>query len=645
MYVIVVTPLIRGTKLESLSYFSSQTYAVGSFLEVPVRGKLKRAIVTEVSPAATNKTSLKSADFSLRKLPAQPSAVTLPKTLLQTAEVLTGIYPVSVGAIVYQLLPPDIRNGNCPYPDYVEPINSADSIPTVLTATNVDRWRIYKNIIRSAFAQRATVMLVVPTTAYISELVQILGAGIEERVVYLSSLQTKSKREKILRDFSDTTYTKLIITTPSYAYLVRSDCRFVIIDQVGSSHYVTRKRPYLDHRIGLQKFAAALGAECIMGDLVPPTELEFERRADNYQTYNEAVKRVALPASLKIITQSNQSKSEKSFQLFSEELKQAINQTINNNGRVFLYAARRGLAPLVRCIDCGHIFRCPDSGAPYSLMRTYNQSGQEERWFVSSTSGKRVPAADVCPCCGSWRLRECGIGIQQVAEEWPTHFTQLPLTVIDNTTATTSKAVMAQCKDFFAQPAGVLLGTQMVLPYLSQGVSLSAVLSLDAARSLPSWRADETLFRLFMHLRECSSEEVLVQTRENVESDKLLQYAQNGALEKFYNDELDLRQLVNYPPYCTFILLTWVGTTEVCREVEDVIKKTIQLDTVQYYNHPHSTRSKVQRHGLIRVPVGSEAREEGEVAGGYAASHPTLFARLRSLPPYIKVEINPGRIV
>ncbi len=61
-------------------------------------------------------------------------------------------------------------------------------------------------------------------------------------------------------------------------------------------------------------------------------------------------------------------------------------------------------------MDCAHIFRSPQSGAPYSLVRTY-KGDTEERWFVCGASGERVRAADTCSQCGSWRLKERGIGV------------------------------------------------------------------------------------------------------------------------------------------------------------------------------------------------------------------------------------------
>jgi hypothetical protein len=71
MYVIQVTPLIRGTQLESLSYYSSLAYEAGTFLDVPIRGRNQLAMVVSSELVSATKTALKAATFSLRKLPPQ----------------------------------------------------------------------------------------------------------------------------------------------------------------------------------------------------------------------------------------------------------------------------------------------------------------------------------------------------------------------------------------------------------------------------------------------------------------------------------------------------------------------------------------------------------------------------------------------
>lgn len=630
MYVVQVTPLIRGTQLETLSYFSSTTYEIGSFVEVPIRGKTQHAIVTDIRPVSSTKTALKAATFSLRKLPNQPDPVILPHSIRETARSLAQRYPASEGALLFSLLPPDIRNGSRTFPRPEERTQNEESTPQLLTARIDERYVIYQSFIRSTFAQKGSIMVVVPTAVDVAYAKRQLEQGVHERVVTFSPSQTKRQRDDAYAKLEDTTSAKLIITTPTHAYLERSDLLAIIIEQSASGHYVTRQRPYLDHRDALIAYAAVTHRSILLGDTLPRTEDEVRRREESYLTYGEEVKRIAFTAPLSIITQKDKPKPDVPFQLFSEELRISVERALEGRGHVFFYAARRGLAPVVACVDCGHIFRCPDSNTPYSLIRT-EKNGEEERWFVSSTSGRRVRAADVCPQCGSWRLRERGIGIQTVADEWKSLMPESEVTILDSQTARTPKQAKKIADSFFTERSGVLIGTQLALPFISRGIDVSAIISLDAARAVPTWRADESLFRLLLRLRECTAKEVLVQTRS--ETDNLLIHATRGAVERFYDEEIALREMLQYPPYNTFILLTWVGTAESVLELQRPIKETLAEYTLQYYNEPNSTKQQTQRHGLLRIP-----RDRLGDTG-------PLIAALRRLPPYVKVEVNPERIV
>jgi primosomal protein N' len=259
------------------------------------------------------------------------------------------------------------------------------------------------------------------------------------------------------------------------------------------------------------------------------------------------------------------------------------------------------------------------------------KNGVEERWFVSSTSGRRVRAADTCAQCGSWRLRERGIGIQQAYDEWKEKMPNTDVFILDHTIAPTPAKARKIVAEFFAKKSGVLIGTQIALPYLHRGVDISAVISLDAARSTPTWRADESLFRLLMKLRENTAKEVFVQTRND--PDPLVSYAARGAVERFFDDEIALREQVKYPPFYTFILLTWSGAQAMVSETEKGIKRLLDTRQAQYYTNPHSTPEQTHRHAFMRIPASDTETYEN------------IMNKLRHIPPYVKVEINPERIV
>ncbi|MEX0930856.1 MAG: hypothetical protein WDZ68_01040 [Candidatus Paceibacterota bacterium] len=620
---------MRGSHVESLSYYVSTDYLPGTIVTIPIRKKEVRGIVVGSKPLSNARTEVRSANFSLRKLPAQKFAFPLPETLIETARQLTQTTPTTIGAALYALLPPEVRTGDQLISSDL-PCHGGYELPaiSVLQAYTLERYQVYRSRIREAFAHRGSVVFVVPTSADIERAYQSLSHGIERKVVTFSPVFGTKKLSRAYELFHDLSQAKLIITTPRHAFLDRHDITTIIIEQSRSPYYRSRIRPYFDMREVIKTFARVTGRAVLIGDILPHTEDEYARREDLYLTEYEHPKRLEFQSAFKVLKQSDKPAADIPFQLFSKQLIDMIKSTIESRRNVFLFAARRGIAPVVACVDCGYIFRCPDSGAPYSLMRT-KRNGEERRWFISPISGKRVRAMDTCSECGSWRLRERGIGIQQIYDE-ATKLFDVPVVLFDHTTATTHNKARLLMSTFYDAKGAILIGTSMVLPYIERPIEHTAIVSLDATRMIPTWRADEELLALILRLRECTTGSVWVQTR--TEPDSLIEYATRGLVDQFYTDEIELRQALNYPPFSIFVHLSYEGKKEDIANLESLIAKTIEPAKIIFYNTAQTSESNQVRNGLIRV-----SQSEWP--------NPTLMDNLRTLPQSIRIEINPQRIV
>ena len=628
MFIVEVTPFSKSSTIGTLSYYSTKNYPEGSIIEIPIRKKTIQGLVTHTKPVSAAKTAIKAATFSLKKIPPQNHIYTLPQSVLDTAHELEKTLPTHTGNIIFALLPPDIRAGLRSFPQCPTYKNEENHIPTILCGTNKDRFIAYKSHIRQAFAHRGSVLFIVPNSASVSTAKKNLEHGIEKRVITFSSTHNKKQLQASYDAFSDMSTAKLIITTPNFALLDRADITTIIIEESGSSHYKSRTRPYLDARDVLKTYAKVTKRSILLGDILPRTEEEILRRNDIYDTYDEHPKRLSFGNTF-TISQHKGKDGEKNLKIFTDETIETIHRTLKNKKRVFLYSARRGIAPLVLCYDCGYIFRCPDSGTPYSLLETGHGENMK-RWFISSTSGKKVRASDTCPDCGSWRLREQGIGIQQVTQNIQKTFKETPIIVFDHTTATTYNKAKKLIKQFYDAKGSILIGTSMVFPYIDKQIETSIITSYEATRAIPTWRAEETLLVLLLTLRNKTSDECLVQTRS--EKDYILKYAQKGQLAEFYNEEIMMRTALSYPPFSTFILLSWVGTSIQVKKIQEYIISVLPHINIQFYNTPLPTKKGITRNALIRIPQESWPDEK-------------LIHTLRTLPPSIRIEVNPDKIV
>lgn len=630
MFIVEVIPLVRGSHVDTLSYYTSQDFAPGTIIEVPIRKHTKPAIVLRSRPGSTAKAALRAATFTLRKLPEQDAVSTLPATLIHTAAELTKTVPAEMSAILHALLPKEVREGVITLEPVAPPEQHIVQVDiSVFQGTYEDRFRTYRSRIRETFAHRGSVLFVVPTSADVERARSYLERGIENRIVTFSSALTKRKLEKAYTDFHDLSHAKLIITTPSHAFLDRHDITQIIIDQSRSRAYKSRFRPYLDTRHCLKLMAKATSRSLLMGDLLPRTEDEYLRREDFYNTEGEPPKRLTLPSVLTVIEHIQPHTASSTFSLFSEELLKQIKTATSKRKNVFMYAARRGIAPIIACVDCGHIFRCPDSGAPYSLFKTM-KNGEEQRWFLAGASGKRIRASDTCGECGSWRLRERGIGIQHIESELKVQFPNTPIILFDHTTATSLRRATQLIGDFYEAKGAILLGTAMAMPYLEKKIPFTVITSLEAARSVPTWRAEEELFALLLNMREKTEEVCYLQTR--TAPDEIISLAQSGQTEKFYDEELSLREALKYPPMAEFIHLTFQGTAHSVTQLEQELNEHLATWKPRFYHAPTTTSTKATRYGLIRISRKDWPDQD-------------LVDALRVLPPNVRIEVNPDRII
>jgi primosomal protein N' (replication factor Y) len=501
--------------------------------------------------------------------------------------------------------------------------------PEILHAQKSERYAQYRSLVRETFAHSGSVLIVAPTSIEVFDLKEALSRGIEDRVVVLTSSQGKRELRSSYTMLEDFSHAKLIITTPSHALIERHDITRVIMEEARSPHYKERVRPYLDYRDVLRIHAHETGRYFLMGDLLPRTEEEYARREERYLTHGETPKRIELKGKLEVILKEDTGENKKPYALFTEKMLTLIKEVKKKKGHLFIFTARRGLAPIVTCQDCGYVFRSPESGAPYSLLRTM-KNGVEERWFICSTSGERIRAHDTCTQCGSWKLRERGIGIQYVHDELRKIIKDTPVILFDHTTATTYKKAQFLKDTFYDTKGAIMLGTYMAIPYLTNTIDNALVVSMDALLTTPTWRLEEENLALLLRLREITKDTVYVQSR--TKDHELITYAKHAEVERFYTEEIALRKSFNYPPFARFIHLTWQGTPEEAKKLEALVIEQLSSFNISTYQSLLSPKDTVVLHGLIRTPAASWPNE-------------ALVAVLKKLPPNIRIVHDPDRIV
>jgi len=587
MQVVEVIPIVKGITKPTLSYFTAQNFELGDFVKVPVRNGTALGIVAKTHSARSSKDEIKKSTFSLKKLTKIEKSGSLSPSFMKAVSLTADFYATTAGSVLGLLIPklfltaPKLL-GNL-VKEKVKPFREIK----IIQLPNEERFREYRGIIRESFAKGNSVLFCSPTKEEALFAFESLRIGIEDYAHIFSNKKPKELEASIKTARGDK-HPVLCVVTPAYISFNRSDLETIILERENSRSYRTLSRPYIHLRRFLKYLAKESGKTLILGDAVLSIETLWREHESEYAEFTPLTWRAKSSAAIKIVdTKINK------FEILSDGLQKLISEGLRNNKKIFLFGARKGLAPITMCGDCGSLLLCSNCQAPLVLHQ--RSSDDKDRIYICHHCGAKRSSETRCDTCNSWKLSPLGIGTSTIANETKRLFPEAGVFILDKDNAPTASGAKNVFKQFIASDKSILVGTEMALSYLSQ-IPLSAVVSLDSLFSIPDFVINERIFYLINRLREITTEQFVVQTR-NARED-VLRFASEGNILDFYRAEINEREELNYPPFSIFIKITSEGTQ---LQLE---KKAAYLQHLFKAHEPHFTiENRGQKSGAKRLSM------------------------------------------
>lgn len=635
MKIVSVIPIDKGIFKDRLSYFSKSDIPLGSIIKVPVRKKTVPALVVEVKSATEIKTELKSQNFTLKKLTAQDVVSFFVPEFVDAAIDTSNYFICHIGQVIKAVTPKVILENPELFTKTKKIAKKSSGRLTdvktdvsILQEPDEERLTYYKSLIRESFAKDSSVFLCLPTISDIDKVVPYLEKGIDQ---YTLILHSKLSKKEMVDSWSKVIKTKhpvLIIATPLFLSVPRSDIGTIILDQENHSAYKTVTRPLIDLRYFAEKLARHKKINMVLGDTVLRTETIVRHGKGELIALSPLKYRSFSEASQKLINlKETGDKDQKGTPLLSSDLKEIIRKTIDNNERLFLYTTRRGTAGMTVCNDCGMIMTCDDCRSPLVIHKNPDKKYE----FICHKCGTSYKIKDSCPECGSWRLAMLAEGIQKVEAEIKKDFPDVPIFMIDSDSVKSSKKAQDIVNKFLAKTGHILIGTEMSLYYLNEPVENTAIVSIDSLFSFPDFRISEKIFGTLIRIRELSIKRFLVQTRNPEE--KVFNYALKGNLLDFYREEIEERKAFNYPPFSTLIKITRSGSDEAVKKDMEFLAQYLEDYAIRIYPAFTSrVKNKLIMHGLIKIPADKWIDAN-------------LLDKLKGLPPVFAISVDPEEIL
>ena len=416
--------------------------------------------------------------------------------------------------------------------------------------TGSGKTEIYFRAIKKTLEEGKNILFLAPEIALASQLTLrlIRRFNQEEIAVWHSSISEGEKfdvwnklRENKIR---------IIIGARSAVFAPLNNIGLVIIDEEHENTYKqTSPSPRYDARLVAEKICELNNATLVKGSATPDISSYFKAlSSDNLITLKNRYNNVDL-AKVTVIDMREEFYKE-SRSIFSNTLINAVNNALKNKKQTILLMNRRGFYTSVQCKSCGEVIKCPNCDIPM----IYHNSDKTLKCHWCDTT-KKLP--DKCPKCSSTEIKMSGMGTQRIENIASKLFPNAKIERIDSDVLSSKTKYIEILERFQNGDIDILIGTQIIAKGLdNKNVTVVGVVDADISFSLPDYRSSERGFQLLMQVAGRAGRgefdgKVIFQTYnpdlyaiENAKSQNYLE---------FYENEINRREMFDYPPFCQII--------------------------------------------------------------------------------------------
>jgi len=419
--------------------------------------------------------------------------------------------------------------------------------------TGSGKTEVYLQLISDVLDNNQQAIVLVPEIALTPQMVDRFKSRFGDEVAVLHSGLSSGERYDEWRKIKNQT-ASVSVGARSSIFAPFKDVGIIIIDEEHETTYKQEDYPRYHAREIAEWRAKYHQCPLVLGSATPSLE-SYARAEKGVYTKLEMLTRAnqqAMPEMFVANMRDELANGNRS--MFSEILKEKIQEKIDKDEQVVLFLNRRGHAQFMLCRDCGHVPMCPNC----DISLTYHKFTDELKCHYC---GYKEPPVNVCPSCGSEHIREMGVGTQKVEEIIYETFRDVKVIRMDNDTTRKKGTHEKLLEQFKRKEANILLGTQMIAKGLDfPDITLVGVLNADTMLNLPDFRASEKTYQLLTQVsgragRSTKSGEVVIQTY-NPEH-YAIQYAVANNYHGFYKEEMTYRRLGKYPPYFYMVYLNF----------------------------------------------------------------------------------------
>ncbi|WP_396634231.1 primosomal protein N' [Maribacter sp. R86514] len=423
--------------------------------------------------------------------------------------------------------------------------------------TSSGKTEVYVKLIEECLEKGLQALYLLPEIALTTQLISRLQEYFGEKIaIYHSKYNVQERVEVWQNVLQAKPKAQLVIGARSAMYLPFSKLGLVIVDEEHESSF---KQFDPAPRYHARDAAIVLGhlhkANILLGSATPSVESYHNAQTGKYG-YAEITRRYGnvLMPEMELVDIKEASRKRKMKGHFSERLFMEMEETLQEGAQIILFQNRRGFAPLMECLTCGHTPQCPNC----DVSLTYHQYRKQLRCHYC---GHHTALPEICFACGSPDLDTKGFGTEQIENEVSELFPEAKVGRMDLDTTRGKHGYEKIITAFEQQELDILVGTQMVTKGLDfRNVNLVGVMNADSLLNFPDYRAHERTYQLLTQVsgragRTKKRGRVIIQTYNPYH--QILKQVTTGDYEGMYTEQLYEREQFKYPPVNRIIKVTF----------------------------------------------------------------------------------------
>lgn len=448
--------------------------------------------------------------------------------------------------------------------------------------TGSGKTQVYLKLIDEAISRGKDVIVLVPEISLTPQMLYIFHSRYGKKVAVMhSGLSIGERTDEYKR--ADRGEAKIIVGTRSAVFAPVHNLGLIVMDEEQEHTYKSERTPRYNTRDVANFRCRYNNALFLMTSATPSVESYSAAVKGKYVLceINERYGDSKLPEIVTVDMKKEIAQGNKSP--ISKTLQSLIADNLDKHKQTILLINRRGYNTFIACNSCGHVITCPNC----SISLTYHSYNNR---LMCHYCGYSKPLDNVCPECGKNSIRYSGYGTQRIEDELERLFPEASVLRMD---ADTTSAKFSHQKLFDAFSRGdydILIGTQMVAKGLDfPNVTLVGVVNADNSLYDESYLANERSFDLITQVvgrsgRRAEAGKAVIQTI-NPYND-VIEYASKQDYKSFFANEIQLRKLLTYPPFCDIYFISFICEDEnkaaLC--AKSFFENLVELNKTDYVN-------------------------------------------------------------